>query len=119
MWMDFMKVAIADKPNEDFAKANAPKKKIDVPITPAGQVMPADKPDSVPDNSVDEPDTPPAKEKPQVPTGEPLSVPFPAELPNDKPHGGSDEGPSGGAAEPQSYQRSHAAKSKVHPIILR
>jgi penicillin-binding protein 1A len=34
MWMDFMKAAIADKPNEEFATANAPKRKIEVPVDP-------------------------------------------------------------------------------------
>jgi len=34
MWMDFMKVVIADKPNEQFAKPNAPKKQLDVPVAP-------------------------------------------------------------------------------------
>ena len=34
MWMDFMKVAVADKPNEEFAKPNAPKKQLDVPVAP-------------------------------------------------------------------------------------
>jgi penicillin-binding protein 1A len=30
MWMDFMKAAVADKPIEEFAKPNAPKRKIEV-----------------------------------------------------------------------------------------
>jgi penicillin-binding protein 1A len=120
MWMDFMKVAIADKPNEEFAKANAPKKKIDVPMTPAGEAMPAEKQDTE-DDSGDEPDTPPTKAKPrqpEAPAGEPLSVPFPVELPNDKPHGDGSGGPLANATEPQSYQRSNTAKSKIRPIIL-
>jgi penicillin-binding protein 1A len=36
MWMEFMKAAIASKPNEAFAAAGAPKKVLDVPLTPAG-----------------------------------------------------------------------------------
>ncbi len=31
IWVDFMKVAVADKPNEAFSKPNAPKKQIEVP----------------------------------------------------------------------------------------
>jgi penicillin-binding protein 1A len=31
MWMDFMRVAIANKPNEAFPQRNAPKKELDVP----------------------------------------------------------------------------------------
>jgi penicillin-binding protein 1A len=34
MWMDFMKAAIAGKPNEAFPEGNAPKKELDVPLTP-------------------------------------------------------------------------------------
>ncbi len=43
MWMDFMKAAIADKPNEAFATANAPKRKIEVPVDP-DDAVPAPKP---------------------------------------------------------------------------
>ncbi len=35
MWMDFMRAAIAKKPNETFPEGNAPKKELDVPLTPA------------------------------------------------------------------------------------
>jgi penicillin-binding protein 1A len=41
MWMDFMKVALADRPDEAFSKANAPKKKIDVPEPDKLEVPPA------------------------------------------------------------------------------
>ncbi len=51
MWMDFMKAAIADKPDEAFAKPNAPKKQIDVPVVPAGVVLPKPTP-----KDMDEPD---------------------------------------------------------------
>jgi penicillin-binding protein 1A len=37
IWMQFMKVAIADRPNEQFPRANAPKKKLEVAVTPADQ----------------------------------------------------------------------------------
>jgi penicillin-binding protein 1A len=33
MWMDFMRAAIANKPNEAFATAGAPKKTLDVPLS--------------------------------------------------------------------------------------
>jgi penicillin-binding protein 1A len=45
MWMDFMRVAIANKPNEAFATAGAPQRKLDVPLSPAGVAKPAAKPD--------------------------------------------------------------------------
>ena len=34
MWMDFMRAAIANKPDEAFPEGNAPKKQLDVPLTP-------------------------------------------------------------------------------------
>jgi penicillin-binding protein 1A len=52
MWMDFMRVAIADKPNETFAAEGAPKKVLDVPMSRAEDVKPASK---IPDE--EEPDT--------------------------------------------------------------
>ncbi|HWW24075.1 MAG TPA: PBP1A family penicillin-binding protein [Edaphobacter sp.] len=48
MWMDFMRVAIADKPNETFAAEGAPKKVLDVPLSRAENEKPALKiPDEV------------------------------------------------------------------------
>ena len=35
MWIDFMRAAIASKPGEAFPEGNAPKKQLDVPLTPA------------------------------------------------------------------------------------
>jgi penicillin-binding protein 1A len=55
MWMDFMRVAIADKPNETFAAEGAPKKVLDVPLNKADVQQPALK---IPDE--EEPDAPPA-----------------------------------------------------------
>jgi penicillin-binding protein 1A len=37
MWMDFMKTAIANKPDEKFPEGNAPEKQLDVPLTPPGE----------------------------------------------------------------------------------
>lgn len=34
MWMDFMRVAIAGKPNEAFPQGNEPKKELELPLTP-------------------------------------------------------------------------------------
>jgi penicillin-binding protein 1A len=53
MWMDFMRVAIADKPNETFAAEGAPKKVLDVPLTKGEDVKP---PGKIPDE--EEPDAP-------------------------------------------------------------
>ena len=82
MWMDFMKVAIADRPNEEFSKANAPKKELSVPVAPPTDedAVPADKP---PAEAPEAPDTDeekhvePAPVTPQVPK-EPLSMPYDA-----------------------------------------
>jgi penicillin-binding protein 1A len=51
IWMDFMKVAIADAPNEQFSKANAPTRKLEVEVTPADQDQGAT-PAAAPDTSV-------------------------------------------------------------------
>ncbi|MEO6923362.1 MAG: penicillin-binding protein, partial [Bryocella sp.] len=34
MWIDFMKVAVAAKPSEKFATYTAPRKQLEVPVTP-------------------------------------------------------------------------------------
>ncbi len=118
MWMDFMKVAVADKPNEEFSKANAPKRQIEVPLTPPGEDKSAVKQSQDSDDSDDEPDTPAPAPKPkaapvpQTVPGEPISAPFPLDLPNDKPHGG---GPTGAAVEPQSYPRSYPTPTQKKP----
>jgi penicillin-binding protein 1A len=57
MWMDFMRAAIANKPNEAFVTAGAPQKKLDVPMTsPAGRAKPLVQPAEKPDES--DPDAP-------------------------------------------------------------
>ncbi|HEY6414109.1 MAG TPA: PBP1A family penicillin-binding protein [Edaphobacter sp.] len=53
MWMDFMRMAIAAKPNETFAAEGAPKKVLDVPLSRAEVVKPASQ---IPDE--EEPDAP-------------------------------------------------------------
>jgi penicillin-binding protein 1A len=44
MWMDFMKVAVAGKPNETFSRPNAPKREIEVPAVEDVAAVPAPKP---------------------------------------------------------------------------
>jgi penicillin-binding protein 1A len=90
MWMDFMRAAIANKPNEAFATAGAPQKKLDVPLSPAGAAKPAAKPNEA------DPDVPagggetskpvaPVSVAPAVPSNGP-NVPAPAVVPAaDKP----------------------------------
>jgi penicillin-binding protein 1A len=63
MWIEFMKAAIANKPNEAFAAAGEPKKVLDVPVAPPGGTLKKTEP---PKEDVD-PDAPesPAAEAPK------------------------------------------------------
>ena len=54
MWMDFMKVAVADRPNEAFAKPNAPKREIEVAAEPETDAVPVPEPPPTPQE--DQPD---------------------------------------------------------------
>jgi penicillin-binding protein 1A len=84
MWMDFMRAAIANKPNEAFATAGAPQKKLDVPLS-SPVVKPAPKPEE------EDPDAPPGEglQKAAAPTpakvapanAAPASVPVPGSAP--------------------------------------
>ena len=56
MWMDFMRAAIANKPNEAFVTAGAPQKKLDVPLSPADIAKPAAQPVAKPEEA--DPDAP-------------------------------------------------------------
>jgi penicillin-binding protein 1A len=61
MWIDFMKVALADRPNEAFSTPNAPKKQIEVPAdsdTDAAPTPPPPSPDADPDTDQDQPKAP-------------------------------------------------------------
>jgi len=80
MWMDFMRAAIANKPNEAFPTAGAPKKTLDVPMTSVADVAKPVKP-LVPKPEEEDPDAP-AGEAPK--SIAPAVVPAPAP-PVDKP----------------------------------
>jgi penicillin-binding protein 1A len=92
MWMDFMRVAIATKPNEAFAAAGAPQKKLDVPLSsPAERAKPFVQPAGKPDEAdPDVPDTGGVKPKEAAPasvapSSAPASAPTPASAsPSDK-----------------------------------
>ncbi len=72
IWMDFMKVAVADRPNEQFSRANAPKKKLDVAVTPPDDQPAAAAPAPVAtENSDDNVDIPPPP-PPPPPAAPPL-----------------------------------------------
>ncbi len=80
MWMDFMRAAIANKPNEAFVTAGAPQKKLDVPLSPADIAKPAAQPVAKPEEA--DPDAPEgAGEVPKrsaAPVNAPTASPVPA-----------------------------------------
>ncbi len=75
IWMDFMRAAIANKPDEAFPTAGAPKKVLDVPLTksvPAAEPKKAEPKDEDEDDS----DAPAGKDsspKPSVPAPKPAA----------------------------------------------
>jgi penicillin-binding protein 1A len=71
MWMDFMRAVIANKPNEAFATAGAPQKKLDVPLSsPADLARPLRQPVAKPDES-----DPAATDKPTQPSAPQTAAP--------------------------------------------
>lgn len=78
IWMDFMKVAVADRPNEQFSRANGPKKKLEVAITPPDQQTAA----PPADNGDDADDTTPPPPPPQ--NAVPPPAPVNQGTPNDE-----------------------------------
>ncbi|QHN02188.1 PBP1A family penicillin-binding protein [Granulicella sp. WH15] len=80
MWMEFMKAAIADRPDEYFPKDGAPKKVLAVPVTPAGQ---GDTPslneqdETAPGGQVVVPTAPTVNGVPTAPTGSKPAVETP------------------------------------------
>jgi penicillin-binding protein 1A len=79
IWMEFMKVAVADRPNEQFSRANAPKKKLDIDVT---QAEPQPTPATTSDSSDDDVDATPPPPPPQHAV--PPPVPVNQTLPNDE-----------------------------------
>jgi penicillin-binding protein 1A len=80
MWMEFMRAAIANKPNEAFVTAGAPQKKLDVPLSsPADKakrlVQPAEKPD---ESDPDAPEGTGGEQKKAAPAPTPTPTPTPA-----------------------------------------
>ncbi len=78
IWMDFMKVAVADRPNEQFSRANAPKKKLELAITPDETPTPP----AAAENSDDNVDTTPPPPPPQ--SAVPPPAPVNQAAPNDE-----------------------------------
>jgi penicillin-binding protein 1A len=89
MWMDFMKVAIADHPNEEFERPDAPKKELSVPVAaPAESAEP--EPAAVQRPNEDNPPAPPDTEDEKRAPAQPVTPPSiqkePLSLPYDAPH---------------------------------
>ena len=83
IWIDFMNVALADRPNEAFSKPNAPKKDIQVTTdsdTDGAPTAPASPPDADADTDPDA-DQEPAKKAPEPAVLQPGEL----RLPNDMP----------------------------------
>nr|WP_241654477.1 PBP1A family penicillin-binding protein [Granulicella sibirica] len=87
MWMEFMKAAIADKPNEYFPTANAPKKQLDVPLTPANaEPTPPAKPKASDDSDADADPDPTDSDAPKpAPKAAPAQATPPSSLTQDAP----------------------------------
>jgi penicillin-binding protein 1A len=81
IWVDFMKVALADKPNEAFSKPNAPKKQIEVLAESDTDAAPTPPPPSQ-DSDSDE-DTPTKAPEPAV--LEPGELRLPQDMPASPP----------------------------------
>jgi penicillin-binding protein 1A len=79
MWIDFMRAAIANKPNETFATAGAPKKSLDVPalaVATAPVARPKPRPETTPEGNSDVPGKPtPALKATGVSASRAASVP--------------------------------------------
>jgi penicillin-binding protein 1A len=82
MWMDFMRAAIANRPNEAFATAGAPKRQLAVPVPATDATPPAAKPEPA-NEPDDDPDAPAATATPgdSAPPPAPVKAPPTAQLP--------------------------------------
>jgi penicillin-binding protein 1A len=59
MWIDFMRAAIANKPNEAFATAGTPKKELELPVAATAPVArPKRRPEAAPEDNSDAPGRP-------------------------------------------------------------
>jgi penicillin-binding protein 1A len=69
IWMDFMRAAIANKPDEAFPSAGSPKKQLDVPVakTPGVELKKAAPKDEDEEDEEDAPAKPPVDAAPTVP----------------------------------------------------
>lgn len=81
IWMQFMKVALANHPNEQFPRANAPKKQLDVDVTQTDQ-QPATAAPATQNSDDNNVDTTPPPPPPQMQV--PPPVPVNQAAPNDE-----------------------------------
>jgi penicillin-binding protein 1A len=79
IWIDFMKVALADKPNEAFSTPNAPKKQIQVPADSDTDAAPP--PPPPPQDSDTDTDQEPQQKAPEPAVLEPGELRLPKDMP--------------------------------------
>jgi penicillin-binding protein 1A len=91
MWMDFMRAAIASKPDETFASAGAPKKVLDVPLSKPDGLERESKPKTPEDAEPNTPAESRGASKPAAPDAAPADTAAPA---GDKPKAAAPEHPA-------------------------
>ena len=112
IWMSFMQVAVADRPDEQFSRANAPKRQLAVAVSPESN----DEPKASDDAGDDEDSPKPAAAVPVPPTGDAgpddsVSAPGPVPL-NASPR--APRAPSPAPAPPPPLTDPEAAPPKQH-----
>jgi penicillin-binding protein 1A len=117
IWVDFMKVALANKPNEAFSMPNAPKRQIQVPVDSATEAAPTPTTPPAPDTE-SEPEPEPAPQKAPEPA---VLEPGELRLPNDAPASPAPIArvPPKASAAPATpiVPRPKPATVKQHPVV--
>ncbi len=109
MWMDFMRAAIASKPDETFASAGAPKKVLDVPLSKPDGLERESKPKTPEDVEPDIPGEGRGAMKPAAPDAAPADTAAPV---GDKPKAAAPEHPATPARSTASPAKGATAPAK-------
>ena len=110
MWMDFMRAAIASKPDETFASAGAPKKVLDVPLSKPDGLERESKPKTPEDAEPDIPAESRGASKPAAPDAAPADMAAPV---GDKPKAAAPEHPATPARSTASPAKGPTAPAKL------
>ncbi len=81
IWIEFMKVALADRPNEQFLRANAPKRQLEVAASPVEKATSPDTADSDDDSTKSDDASPAAPTTNATPDDAPATGSVPAVIP--------------------------------------